>query len=175
MLLKTKTIVIVAAFLLVSSGTALATTGQLPEAVGDAMKNLAVMTGIKDSEPQAEERDHGVANDATDVAKDENATGTMTLPNGKNIENHGLAVSEAARQLEEIAEWYRDANEQGSEERDQNGTPPAEPGPVVESEYQTEHIPDFEGVDDSAGQIPALPGRDAGQTAPGGNPVVMPR
>ncbi|MBE0428756.1 MAG: hypothetical protein IBX61_02665 [Thermoleophilia bacterium] len=38
-------------------------------------------------------------NPVSEIAMDKNAKGTMTLPNGKEIENHGLAVKEAAKQL----------------------------------------------------------------------------
>jgi hypothetical protein len=40
------------------------------------------------------EGNHGAA--VSEVARDKEAVGTKTLPNGKTIENHGMAVSAAA-------------------------------------------------------------------------------
>lgn len=165
MLLKTKILIMAAVILLGTSSVALAATGQLPEAVSDAVNEFASLTGIRDSEPEEDGNgESGVAGDVTDIAKDEDATGTMTLPNGKEIENHGLAVSEIASNLREIGERYSDANKQRGEDQDQRAQPPANPGPGVEDGRQNEHIPEW--MDNGAEYIPLTPGPDANQGAP---------
>ena len=101
MLLKTKIVVMVVGLLLGSTGVALAATGQLPEAVND----VAAMVGIQGPETGTAGDANNAASDqygqqgeeVSHVAEDEDATDTMTLPNGKDIENHGLAVEEEAR------------------------------------------------------------------------------
>ncbi len=101
MLLKTKIVVMVVGLLMGSTGVALAATGQLPEAVN----GVAAMVGIQgpDSGPTgdgnnaASDQYGNQGEEVSQVAEDEDATDTMTLPNGKEIENHGLAVEEEAR------------------------------------------------------------------------------
>ena len=95
---KLKLIVAAAVLLLGGSGAAFASTGHVPEAVKalvGASQGYGQSTsqGVHSSAVDDQYSGGGVS----DIAKDKSVTGTMTLPNGKVIENHGLAVSQAAK------------------------------------------------------------------------------
>ncbi|HDY69886.1 MAG TPA: hypothetical protein ENH54_03005 [Actinobacteria bacterium] len=100
MLLKTKIVVMVVGLLMGSTGVALAATGQLPEAVD----NVAAMVGIQSPDGGAAADQYGSqGEEVARVAGDEDATDTMTLPDGEEIENHGLAVEEEAREHDDVS------------------------------------------------------------------------
>lgn len=94
---KMKLIAVSVVLLLGGSGAAFAATGHVPETV----KSLVGVSQA--SAPQDSQNEISAAGDqysgggVSTVAKDKSVTGTMTLPNGKEIENHGLAVSQAAK------------------------------------------------------------------------------
>jgi len=116
-MLKIKLALLGAFLLLGTSGVAFAATGGLPDIPGA----IAVVTHSQDSaadeqyapadDPSGDvndeagnaagdqyggDGDHG--SDVSDVARDRDATGTMTLPNGREVENHGMAVRDAAHE-----------------------------------------------------------------------------
>lgn len=114
---KLKLIVIALGLLLTTGSVALA-SGRTPELVDKVIDKAGSMVGI-DSREDAEDADTGWydgdvnkgdvdepgdvpdkndANPVSEIARDESATGTMTLPNGREIENHGLDVSDLATQ-----------------------------------------------------------------------------
>ncbi len=99
--------------LVAASGVALASEGHLPllpggddgvsvaeDAYGDdaggAEGDSGDDGGVDDGSVDDGDSDHGSS--VSEVARDKDAVGTRTLPNGKVIENHGMAVSEAAHQ-----------------------------------------------------------------------------
>ncbi len=106
---KLKALVVAGALVLAAGGTAYATgnlpVGKLPSVIGNG---VAALNGIGTSTTIG--HGHGAAADqygksaagnqygVSQVARGKNDTGTMTLPNGKVIRNHGLAVRNAARQ-----------------------------------------------------------------------------
>ena len=55
-------------------------------------------SGNVEADHDAAANQYGEDNGVSEVARDKEATGTMTLPNGHEVENHGMAVSGAARQ-----------------------------------------------------------------------------
>ena len=112
---KLKFILVTAVLLLGASGVAAAATGNLPEAVKSLMGSSidSSVTGDQDTgrENSAAE-DQYPGGGVSAIARDKSAMGTMTLPNGKVIENHGMAVSQAAH-----AQYHDDEN-----------TDPSQPG-----------------------------------------------
>ena len=113
-MLKTKIFMATAAFLLGASGAAFAATGHVPEAVKTFMGSTtgSTVTGDQDSGPEMGAVDDQYSeNEVCDIAKDKSAVGTKTLPNGKEIENHGMAVSQAARAQ------YHDEEDRSEERR----------------------------------------------------------
>jgi hypothetical protein len=103
---KLKIILATAVLMLGGSGVAFAASGHVPEAVknivgsstgssvtGNPNTGTTPQTGQEKSAAEDQYSGGGVST----IAKDKSATGTMTLPNGKEIENHGLAVSQAAK------------------------------------------------------------------------------
>ncbi|MCL6107094.1 MAG: hypothetical protein M1309_07120 [Actinobacteria bacterium] len=114
-----KLAVTVATLVLGVSGVAVAATGHLPSAVssgvaaltGSSQGSAGGRTGTGAARDQyapgksisGEMGNHGAATDqygnpVSMTARDKNAMGTKTLPNGGTVENHGMAVSGAAHQ-----------------------------------------------------------------------------
>lgn len=119
---KLRLITIAALLLLGFSGVAFAATGQLP-AVASGVAALAGFSGSgngaagsqylpadAENKGNVEADDQGSASEdqygnhdergVSEVARDKDATETMELPNGREVENHGLAVREAAHEME---------------------------------------------------------------------------
>jgi hypothetical protein len=144
---KLRLITIAALFLLGFSGVAFAATGQLP-AVASGVAALAGFSGSGDgaagsqylpadaeNEGNVEADDQGSASEdqygnheergVSEVARDKDATETMELPNGHEVENHGLAVRKAAHEIhDEKMENHREDGEM---------TPPTTmPGPPAQ-------------------------------------------
>ena len=97
---KVKLIISVTVLLLVAgSGVAFAAAGNLPEPVKALVGSSAASSVYGDQGDQDEDDadDQGSGGGVSSIAKDKSATGTRTLPNGKVIENHGQAVSQAAK------------------------------------------------------------------------------
>lgn len=103
---KLNFILATAVLLLGGSGAAFAATGHVPETVktfiGSSTGSSVTGNQNTGTNPQTGQRksaaeDQYSGGGVSTIAKDKSATGTMTLPNGKEIENHGLAVSEAAK------------------------------------------------------------------------------
>ena len=82
-------LVAIGAVVLLIAFSGMAFAGVLPAPIQDSVSHAA--EGVNIVLPTSDE------GDVSTIAKDESDTGTMTLPNGKEIENHGLAVSEAAK------------------------------------------------------------------------------
>ncbi len=81
-----------------SQGSAGGRTGTVPAGKGAARDQYAPGKSIS-----GEMGNHGAAmnqygNPVSMTARDKNDMGTMTLPNGGTVENHGMAVSSAAHQ-----------------------------------------------------------------------------
>lgn len=97
---KLKIILATAVLLLGGSGAAFAATGHVPEAVKNIIGSStgSSVTGNQNTgQEKSAAEDQYSGGGVSTIAKDKSATGTMTLPNGKEIENHGLAVSQAAK------------------------------------------------------------------------------
>jgi len=120
---KLKLILATAVLLLCGSGAAFAASGHVPEAVnniigsstsssvtGNHNTGTTTQTGRETDAAEDQYSEGGVST----IAKDKSDTGTMTLPNGKEIENHGLAVSQAAK-----AQHDDEENEDQLENEDQ--------------------------------------------------------
>ena len=91
LLFKTKTVLAAMAILLFAGGGALAATGGYIPVISESF-------GSDDSVNEDAYKNHG--DYVSTVARDKDAVGTKTNPNGKVIENHGQAVREAAHQKE---------------------------------------------------------------------------
>ena len=114
-MLKLKLILVTAVLLLGASGIAAAATGNVPEAVKSLMGN-SLYPGVSvdqyDCQEDCAADDQYSDGGVSAIARDKSAMGTKTLPNGKVIENHGMAVSQAAH-----AQYHDDGN-----------TDPSQPG-----------------------------------------------
>lgn len=101
-MLKLKLFVALVICILGATGVALASEGQLPFLPSGA-DQVSVGDDAYDDDSSGDEGDNGDngsqdnhGSDVSAVARDKDAVGTKTLPNGKVIENHGQAVREAA-------------------------------------------------------------------------------
>lgn len=108
--------------LVAGSGVAFAASGNLPEPVQSLIGNSAALSVYGDQDTDSPHQDDRDVDDADDqdvddaddqdvddadgqgsgggvssIARDKNAMGIKMLPDGKMIENHGQAVSQAAK------------------------------------------------------------------------------
>lgn len=117
---KLKLVLMAAVFLLGVSGAAFAASGHLPRVLksGPAATTTATDDQYGHRDGNAADDQYGEDDDAddsgdcaacgqyghgdevSDVARDRDATETMELPNGREVENHGLAVRDVANQHE---------------------------------------------------------------------------
>jgi|SRR5665811_1223185 len=108
-------------FLVAGSGVAFAGAGNLPEPVKALIGSSAASSVYGDQDDQGDQDeddadDRGSGGGVSSIAKDKSATGTKILPNGKVIENHGQAVSRAAK-----AQHNNEGNGNGTQAEDENG------------------------------------------------------
>lgn len=100
------TMAVTVLLLVAGSGVAFAASGNLPEPVQSLIGNSAALSVYGDQDTDSPHQDDQDVDDADDqgsgggvssIARDKNAMGIKMLPNGKMIENHGQAVSQAAK------------------------------------------------------------------------------
>ncbi|MHB1390142.1 MAG: hypothetical protein ACYCXF_02760 [Thermoleophilia bacterium] len=113
---KFKLVLMASVFLLGGTGAAFAASGHVPDvlqhgsagtgtAIGSQYGNTAdngngAADAMNNPGDNAVEGQYGHGNMVSGVAHDRSATGTMELPNGNMIENHGQAVRDAAHRHE---------------------------------------------------------------------------
>lgn len=127
---KLKFILATAVLLLGGSGAAFAATGHVPDTVktligsssgssvsGNQNTGTTTQAGQETSAAQDQYSGGGVST----IAQDKSATGTMTLPNGKEIDNHGLAVSQAAKAQQSDAGNADQSQTQSQQGEDNSG------------------------------------------------------
>lgn len=150
-MIKTKLIILVAALLLGTAGVAYAATGG--ELTGALGSGLAALTGSSDSDGSdtdgdnddgsTDDQDESHGDDVSTVARDPEATGTKTLPNGNEIENHGLAVSEQARLHDDDPDGDDpdddDNYDDDDNDDDDNHAPPTTPPPAPDDNDDDSH------------------------------------
>ena len=121
MILQTKVAGLAIAGLLSVTGGAFAATGHVPNVVKDGVKAIVTTTGSSAGSVYGEDGgaagnqygdDHGA--EVREIARDKDATGTMTLPDGDEVENHGQAVRQAASDNEHESEMTPPAATQGT-------------------------------------------------------------
>ncbi|MHB0866537.1 MAG: hypothetical protein ACYC6B_04895 [Thermoleophilia bacterium] len=115
---KLKLVLMASVFLLGVTGAAFGASGHLPDVLKNGSAGVGTAIGSQygnhdgdatdDQYGEGDEMDepgdnaaegqYGHGDMVSDVARDRDATGTMELPNGHMIENHGQAVRDVARQ-----------------------------------------------------------------------------
>lgn len=117
---KLKLVLMASVFLLGVTGAAFGASGHLPDVLKNGSAGVGTAIGsqygnhdgdavdeqygngdeMNQPGDNAAEGQYGHGDMVSDVARDRDATGTMELPNGHMIENHGQAVRDVARQHE---------------------------------------------------------------------------